>query len=216
MKLSRRALLVSVPLLLARIGSARAFTLSAKSGDQTIDVQAAIDSAIAHDGTIVLGPGIFKVGTLNISGDVQIIGTPGQTVLNSLASETILAINTSRTVILNGISFATKNVKGDLVIAENVQRLLVQDCSFADGGNGLRLQSCGGRVIGSTFKYQQAAGLFSVDATGLEISGNTVSDIGNNGILVWRSVVGEDGTISQWPSHWGSVRLPKPTAVRID
>jgi uncharacterized secreted repeat protein (TIGR03808 family) len=195
MKLSRRALIAAMPLLVAGIGSARAFTLSAKSGDQTVDVQAAIDGAIAHDGTIVLGPGTFKVGTLNIAGDVQIVGTPGQTVLKSAAGETILAIAKSRTVALNGISFATKGVKGELVTAENVQRLLVQDCSFAGGGTGLRLQACGGRITGSIFKYQQSTGFFSMDATGLEISGNTVSDIGNNGILVWRSELGEDGSI---------------------
>jgi uncharacterized secreted repeat protein (TIGR03808 family) len=195
MKLSRRALITAAPLLFAGIGSARAFTLSAKSGDQTVDVQAAIDSAIAHDGTIVLGPGTFKVGTLNIAGDVQIVGTPGQTVLKTLVGETILAVSKSRTVVLNGISFASKSVNGDLVTADSVQRFLVQDCSFAGGGNGMRLQGCGGRITGNTFKYHQASGLFSNDATALEVSGNTVSDIGNNGILVWRSEAGEDGSI---------------------
>lgn len=195
MKLSRRALIASAPLLLAGIGSARAFTLSAKSGDQTVDVQAAIDGAIGHDGTIVLGPGTFKVGPLSIAGDVQIVGTPGQTVLKSITGETILAIATSHTVSLTGISFASKSLKGDLVAAENVQRLLVQDCSFAGGGTGLKLRNCGGRITGNTFKYQQSTGFFSLDATGLEISGNTISDIGNNGILVWRSELGEDGSI---------------------
>jgi uncharacterized secreted repeat protein (TIGR03808 family) len=195
MQLSRRALIATVPLLFAGIDPARAFTLSAKSGDQTADVQAAIDGAVAHDGTIILGPGTFKVNTLNVAGDVQIVGTPGQTVLKSAAGETILNIGKSRTVALNGISFATKGVKGELVTAENVQRLLVQDCSFAGGGTGLKLQACGGRITGNTFKYQQSTGFFSMDATGLEISGNAVSDIGNNGILVWRSELGEDGSI---------------------
>jgi uncharacterized secreted repeat protein (TIGR03808 family) len=195
MKLSRRALIATLPLLISGMGTARAFTLSAKSGDQTGDVQAAIDSAIGRDGTIVLGPGIFKVGTLNISGDVQIVGTPGQTILKSATGETILAIAKSRTVSLTGISFATKGVKGDLVTAQSVQRLLVQDCSFSGGGAGLHLQACGGRITGNTFKYHQSTGFFSMDATGLEISGNTVSDIGNNGILVWRSELGEDGSI---------------------
>jgi uncharacterized secreted repeat protein (TIGR03808 family) len=195
MKLSRRALMLTAPLLLVGVGAARAYTLSAKSGDQTVDVQAAIDDAIARSGTIVLGPGIFKVGPLKISGDVQIVGTPGQTVLKSTRGEIILEIGKSRTVALSGLSFATKGVKGELVTADNVQRLLVADCSFSGGGTGLKLQGCGGRITGNTFKYHQANGFFSNDATGLEISGNTVSDIGNNGIMVWRSELGEDGSI---------------------
>jgi uncharacterized secreted repeat protein (TIGR03808 family) len=86
-------------------------------------------------------------------------------------------------------------VKNDLVAADNVQRLLVADCSFAGGGTGLKLQGCGGRITGNVFKYHQATGFFSNDATGLEVSGNTFSDIGNNGIMVWRSALGEDGSI---------------------
>jgi hypothetical protein len=38
-------------------------------------------------------------------------------------------------------------------------------------------------------------GLFSEDAAGLEITHNHVRDCGDNGILVWRSELGEDGTI---------------------
>ena len=39
------------------------------------------------------------------------------------------------------------------------------------------------------------AGLLSEDAAGLEIAHNHVRDCGDNGILVWRSVAGEDASI---------------------
>lgn len=194
MNLTRRILLTA-PLVIVGAGASHAFTLSAKSGDQTADVQAAIDQAVARDGTITLGPGTFRVGTLNVTGDVQITGTPGQTVLKSVSGDPILSIAKSRTVVLNGLSFASKGVTGELVTAKQVQRILVSECSFSGGGTGLKLQGCGGRIAGNTFRYQQASGLFSNDATGLEVSGNSVSDIGNNGILVWRSEIGEDGSI---------------------
>ena len=45
--------------------------------------------------------------------------------------------------------------------------------------------------IGDTRK----AGLLSEDAAGLEIAHNHVRDCGDNGILVWRSVAGEDASI---------------------
>ncbi len=38
------------------------------------------------------------------------------------------------------------------------------------------------------------AGIFSLDARGLDIAHNAVMDCGNNGIQVWRSAAGEDGT----------------------
>src|SRR4029077_4861517 len=37
--------------------------------------------------------------------------------------------------------------------------------------------------------------IFSIDARGLKISGNTIRGPGNGGILVWRSAPGDDGTL---------------------
>ena len=39
------------------------------------------------------------------------------------------------------------------------------------------------------------AAIFSLDARGLRIAGNTVRGAGNGGILVWRSAAGDDGTL---------------------
>jgi len=39
------------------------------------------------------------------------------------------------------------------------------------------------------------AALFSLDARGLRLAGNTIRAAGNNGILVWRSAPGDDGTL---------------------
>ena len=52
-----------------------------------------------------------------------------------------------------------------------------------------------GRVANCEFGDIAQSALFSKDAAGLEISHNHVHDCGNNGILVWRTEVGEDGTI---------------------
>src|SRR5262249_56163723 len=38
------------------------------------------------------------------------------------------------------------------------------------------------------------AGILSIDARGLKISGNTIRGPGNGGILVWRNSQGDDGT----------------------
>jgi uncharacterized secreted repeat protein (TIGR03808 family) len=57
----------------------------------------------------------------------------------------------------------------------------------------LRLERCGGRVQRNSISTADV-GIFSVDATGLQIVGNVVDGCANNGIQVWRSQKGYDGT----------------------
>ena len=52
-----------------------------------------------------------------------------------------------------------------------------------------------GRITDCEIGDVRKAGLFSEDAAGLEIAHNHVRDCGDNGILVWRSDLGEDATI---------------------
>jgi uncharacterized secreted repeat protein (TIGR03808 family) len=59
---------------------------------------------------------------------------------------------------------------------------------------GLSLDACSGRVTNLTIADALDFGLKILDAMGLDISGNTVSGCGNNGILIWRSKNGEDGS----------------------
>ena len=192
---TRRTFMVVSALTTLTRPSAHAAPLAAMTGDQTKVLQLAIDTAIARDGIVNLGAGTFRTGLLRINGAVTLQGVPGLTKLRSEGGGQLLNINNAAVVVLRDVSFLAKGVVGDLVAVENVPQLLVENCSFAGGGTGMRLQACGGRVIGNSFGFHQASGLFSQDATGLEISGNRVSDIGNNGILVWRSEIGEDGTL---------------------
>jgi uncharacterized secreted repeat protein (TIGR03808 family) len=72
----------------------------------------------------------------------------------------------------------------------------ITDCEVVgSGGNGITLEACEGEVTGSTVTGPAAAGIFSLDAQGLKLAGNTVRGAGNNGILVWRSEKGDDGTL---------------------
>jgi uncharacterized secreted repeat protein (TIGR03808 family) len=57
------------------------------------------------------------------------------------------------------------------------------------------LRKVSGRITDCEIGDVRKAGLFSEDAAGLEIAHNHVRDCGDNGILVWRSDLGEDATI---------------------
>ncbi len=193
---SRRLILTSATLpLLTRTGFAQQAILKSLDGDHTQSLQAAIDAAQSAGGLVELAAGTFRVNNLKINGSITLRGIPGLTVLRSGQDGRVLSISDAGLVKLEGITFQAKGVLGDVVRADGVARLIVDGCSFAGGGNGLHLVGCGGRIVGNSFKFHQATGLLSENATGLEISGNTLSDIGNNGIQVWRSEIGEDGTI---------------------
>ena len=72
----------------------------------------------------------------------------------------------------------------------------IADCEIvASGRHGVMLEACEGEVTGSTVTGAEGAGIFSLDARGLKLAGNTVRGAGNNGILVWRSQPGDDGTL---------------------
>jgi uncharacterized secreted repeat protein (TIGR03808 family) len=74
--------------------------------------------------------------------------------------------------------------------------LRISDCEVgAAGRHGIFLDAVEGEVSGNTVTAARAAGIFSINARGLTISGNTVRGCANNGIQVWRSETGNDGTI---------------------
>jgi uncharacterized secreted repeat protein (TIGR03808 family) len=71
----------------------------------------------------------------------------------------------------------------------------IADCEIVNaGGNAIALEAVDGEVTGNTIAAAEAA-IFSLDARGLRIDGNTVRGAGNGGILVWRSETGDDGTL---------------------
>jgi uncharacterized secreted repeat protein (TIGR03808 family) len=193
MNVARRSLLSVVPFL-ASAGAVNASKINS--------LQSEIDKAIQTSGVVRLPAGTFATGGLKINGTVRMEGVRGHTKLISLSGGPVLTIDSASDVSLSGIAFSGKDVaatdelaRGALVMANHCQDLLIENCKF--GGSpfsGLRLEKCSGRIVGNQFSKLGESGLFAIDSTRLEISGNDVTDIGNNGIQVWRGEIGEDGT----------------------
>jgi uncharacterized secreted repeat protein (TIGR03808 family) len=61
--------------------------------------------------------------------------------------------------------------------------------------NGIALSNSSGTIRDCTISGHRQAGVLSLDARGLTITHCTVSDCANNGIQIWRSAPGEDGSI---------------------
>jgi uncharacterized secreted repeat protein (TIGR03808 family) len=161
--------------------------------DQTRRLQAAIDEAAGGSGEVVLGAGTYNTDTVRITRPITISGVPGQTVL-AAQSGPVLNIE-SDNVTLRGVGFRSAGLANNLVEARSCKNLGVSACIFSGGQTALKATNCGGWIESNSFSGQTDSAIFSTDAAGLLIDGNAIDDIGNNGIQVWRSERGEDGTI---------------------
>ena len=96
--------------------------------------------------------------------------------------------------------------------------LVIDNCQIVGSGkNGLSLERVGGRIERTTISGAADAGIYSVEATGLGITGNTVSDCANGGILVHRWQVGRrrhDGHRQPRRAHLGAQRRHRPVRQR--
>src|SRR5690606_34292109 len=91
--------------------------------------------------------------------------------------------------------FLSDRVRASLDI-RNVDAVSITNCRFTGGSKGaLSLEAVGGRIERNGIAGASDVGIYSVDARGLAIIGNSVADCGNGGILVHRREIGEDGTI---------------------
>jgi uncharacterized secreted repeat protein (TIGR03808 family) len=173
-----------------------------QNGHHTKSLQAAIDQA-AKTGTAVLLPaGVFRVGTLTLHENTKLIGASGTTTLQFTGGDAFITGREANSVVLEGFT-----IDGALLApaATDFPALLdLQNCADITLArltirqslvNGMALTGCSGRVSDCIIHNALLTGIFSLDATGLTIAHNTIRDCGNNGIQVWRSKAGEDGTL---------------------
>jgi uncharacterized secreted repeat protein (TIGR03808 family) len=172
------------------------------SRDQTTLLQAAIDTAAEKDVPLVLAPGKFIVSDLRLRPGTRLIGAARATTLVFAGGAAFVTADKADGLVIEGIAFdgaykAFDTSRGDgLLMLSRCKDMRLVDLDIANSvGIGLSLIACGGRINGTAISGALDAGLKSLDSQGLDISGNTVSDCGNNGILVWRSKPEEDGSV---------------------
>lgn len=172
------------------------------STDHTAALQAAIDEAAWRGVALTLAPGTFRVGPLELRANSRLIGSSRQSVLEFAGGRTFLAARNVPGVRLEGLAIDGNGLAIDATLATGL--ITFDDCEgFALTGldvrrgllNGISLSRSSGTVTDCTVREMSEAGLMSIDARGLTVAHNAVSDCGNNGILIWRSAPGDDGSI---------------------
>jgi uncharacterized secreted repeat protein (TIGR03808 family) len=167
-------------------------------------LQAAIDRAAERRLPLVLAPGRYLVRNIRLRPGSVIDGQDGCAVLSLAGDGPLLVGDGVDGARLTGLALdgngarpaAAGGICAGLVALARSRRVTVERLVVGpSAANGIVLAGVGGRVVDCAVTNAAEAGIYSLDATGLEIAHNEVSDCANNGILVWRTSPGEDGTI---------------------
>lgn len=170
--------------------------------DQTQVLQALIDAAAAADRPLRLPAGTFQVSDLRLRAGTCLIGDARRSVLAFSGGAAFVTADKADALTLRGLTFdgAYKpfdHARGEALL--NISRakaITLDDIVIANSSaGGLDLTACSGRVTHTHVHDVIDYAIKSLDAGGLDLRANTIARCGNNGILVWRSEPGDDGTI---------------------
>lgn len=171
------------------------------AGDQSEAFGKMLKAASDANQPILLSPGAYIVSGIALPPRVRLSGTAGATRLIHGGGGPFLSAENADHIAFSGLVFdGAKQYLGEsvsgLLDLRSVKVLAIDDCQVNDASkNGIALQRTAGRIERCTITGAADAGIWSVDATGLAISANTVGDCANGGILVHRWQIGEDGTM---------------------
>jgi len=169
--------------------------------DQTAEVQDAIDEAARQGLALTLLPGRFRVGALTLRPNTHLVGSALQSVIEFSGGARFITARDASGVRLEGLVIDGRSLGIDahqatgLLSFEDCDGLRLRDIEVLNGLlNGIALARCGGTVSDCTIRNMSMAGLLSLDGRGLDVSRNEIADCANNGILIWRSTRGHDGS----------------------
>jgi uncharacterized secreted repeat protein (TIGR03808 family) len=171
--------------------------------DALDDQSAAFARMLETDGNmpIFLPPGTYTVSNILLPPRLRLTGIPGRTRILFGGDGRCLYALDGEDVALSGITvdggnrLLSEDAVG-LVDLRGIAKLVIDECEIVgSAGNGLAIERSGGRIERSTVAGAAEAGIYCVQSSGMRISGNTVSDCGNGGILVHRWEAGPDGTL---------------------
>ncbi|MDX2288947.1 MAG: TIGR03808 family TAT-translocated repetitive protein [Hyphomicrobiaceae bacterium] len=165
------------------------------TADQTAALQKAIDRAHVESRPLLLPPGRFVTGPLRLAPGTRLVGS-GQTTLVLAAEGSLLSARGVAGLVLTDLWLEATAASGPI--------LALKDCAGVDlsrldvdggGADGINLERVTGRIEHCRIARARHGAIHSVDARGLTIASNEITACGDNGILVWRSSAGHDGTL---------------------
>lgn len=169
--------------------------------DQSKKFAKMLHDANIRDMPVFLPPGTYVVSNISLPARVRLTGVPGATRIVYGGGGHFLMAERADRIELTGLAFDGANgwiadYAEGLLDLRQIAHLAIDKCEIGGSAkHGLSLEHASGRVERSTISGAANAGLYSVEATGMTITGNTVSDCADGGVLVHRWQAGEDGTM---------------------
>jgi len=170
------------------------------SEDQSRALQRAIEEAARTRAPLAIAPGVYRTSGVKLPTGAQLIGVRGATRLVFTGGASLLAASGADQVTLSGLVLdgggrPLPEQRG-LVQLETCSDVKITDCEVVGArGNGLVLVASGGEVTATTVSNATDVAIHALDSRGLTLARNTINGAANNGIQIWRSQKGEDGSI---------------------
>ncbi|HEX4408618.1 MAG TPA: TIGR03808 family TAT-translocated repetitive protein [Xanthobacteraceae bacterium] len=168
--------------------------------DQSTNLQRAITTAATAGSLLRFGPGVYRAGGLRLPSNAAIAGVKGSTRLVLSAGPSLFTSAHADYInlidlVLDGNHLPLADERG-LVHLSRGRAIRIVNCMVINaGGNAIRLESIAGNISETTVIDAADCAIFSNNAAGLRIAGNTIQNAGNTGIAVYRSTPGDDGTL---------------------
>ncbi|KAB2846911.1 MAG: TIGR03808 family TAT-translocated repetitive protein [Hyphomicrobiaceae bacterium] len=170
--------------------------------DQTAALQNAIDQASERGARLLLAPGDYFVSSLDLRAKTSIAAAPKARLLPASGPFGLIAREahglklTGLTIDGRGRELAYARGAEGLISILGGKRIALENLALSGSSHhGIALKGVSGLVGHCSIESASSAGIFSIDAQGLEIASNLLEDCGDNGILVWRSNPGPDASI---------------------
>lgn len=185
-------------------GSIDATEFGARPGaldDQSRAFARMLEKAGKENIPIFLPAGTYVVSNLTLPRTLRLTGVPGATRIVYGGNGYLLAAENADHIELSGLVFDGANrwigeQSQGLVDFHGIRQLIMSSCTMLGSGkHGVALERVSGRIEQCEITGAADAGIYSVEAGRLSITGNNITDCGNGGVLVHRWQPGEDGTI---------------------
>jgi uncharacterized secreted repeat protein (TIGR03808 family) len=168
--------------------------------DQTQALQRAIERACGAGVPLVLPPGVYRAAHLRLPAGTHLIGMPGLTRLILAEDGPLASAQDADYVTLSDLAFEGGDrslpAHQGLLHLVRGRQIRIERCEvIAAGGHAIVLEEVEGKIASNTVVGARGAAIVSRDARGLVIAGNMIENAGNNGLMVWRSQSGDDGTL---------------------
>ena len=169
--------------------------------DQSKAFAKILQQAGDRDTPLFVPPGIYIVSNLTLPRRIRLSGAPGATRIIYGGDGHLMVAEDAEHIEIDGIVFDGANrwlrddVQG-LLDFRRVRHAVIDNCQIVGSGrNGIAFERVAGRIERTEIAGAADAGIYSVEAAGLQITGNIVSDCANGGILVHRWQAADDGTM---------------------